>query len=94
MKRICLLAAAAVTATTLIVGAACAHSWNPYECCHNKDCRPGPCEELRHVASGIQWLSQALFSDAQIKPSPDGKYHIWLKSNGDFVVLPICVFVP
>jgi hypothetical protein len=30
------------------------HSWYDDKCCHDKDCRPVPCEEIEKISDG--WL--------------------------------------
>ena len=31
------------------------HSWYDDKCCHDKDCRPVPCEEIEKISDGWLW---------------------------------------
>jgi len=50
-----------VIAGAMLVGVSVAegHSWYSYECCHDKDCRPVPCEEIEKIIDGWQWRDKA-----------------------------------
>jgi hypothetical protein len=47
-KHLWVLAAAVM----LLNGAAVAHSWYDESCCHDRDCRPIPCEQIEKLADG------------------------------------------
>jgi hypothetical protein len=55
----------------LLNGAAEAHSWYPKDCCHDHDCQPVPCAELVTTRHGLMWRGLVVFSEPQIKASPD-----------------------
>jgi hypothetical protein len=45
-----------VVAAAMLVGATLAegHSWYSHECCHDTDCHPVPCEEIKKITGGRQ----------------------------------------
>jgi hypothetical protein len=93
-KLVCLLAAALM----LVSGAATAHSWYPKECCHDKDCHPVQCAELKVTANGdVMWKGVLYFSAPMMRDSLDGQCHVCVEEGLNASVipyLPICVFVP
>lgn len=83
-----------IAGLVLFSGSACAHSWYPEECCHDDDCRPVPCVELRATSLGLMWRDAVIFNETQTRDSQDQRCHVCVKSFAGFVSLPICVFVP
>src|SRR5262245_21010363 len=72
-KLVCLLAAALM----LVSGAATAHSWYPKECCHDNDCRPVSCAELKVMTNGdVAWKGVLYFSAPMRRESLDGQCHV------------------
>jgi hypothetical protein len=72
-----------------------AHSWYLKECCHDNDCRPVPCAELKATGLGLMWRDVVIFNEMQTHDSPDQLCHVCVKSyTGYMPYLPICVFVP
>jgi hypothetical protein len=93
-KLVCWLAAAAAAAA-LITTAAGAHSWYPHECCHDNDCRPAPCEEMKDTRYDLTWRGVVVFPEPMVRASPDGLCQVCVKEYPDFVpYVPLCVFVP
>jgi len=95
-KLVCLLAAALM----LVSAAATAHSWYPKECCHDNDCRPVPCAELKYEGDLIIWKDEYHFNREVVRPSPDQSCHICVREQQGFMpyiltfIFPVCVFVP
>ena len=92
-KHVCMLAAAVM----LFNGSATAHSWYPYECCHDGDCRPVPCVELSYRDKDLVWRQHLYFSGPMIRESKDGNCHVCVKDSLNASIipyLPLCVFVP
>lgn len=96
------LAAAPVVAAIGLVSAARAHSFYPYECCHDQDCWPmGKGErEPDPVLTPQGWK---LFDDeivglAETRPSPDGRFHVCRRGGAALgaVIRPgrPCLWVP
>jgi len=75
-----------------------AHSWYPQECCHDKDCHPVPCAELKVAAKGdVMWKGVLYFSGPMLRDSLDGQCHVCVEEglNASIIpYLPLCVFVP
>jgi hypothetical protein len=82
----------------LVSDAANAHSWYPRECCHDKDCHPIPCAELKVTANGdVMWKGVLYFSGQMLRDSLDGQCHVCVEEGHAARIvpyLPICVFVP
>jgi hypothetical protein len=81
----------------LIAALMLAHSWYPQECCHDNDCHPIPCEELKidHRYNSVIWKDTVWFGTHQIRSSQDQQCHICYMSYAGFVpYLPLCVFIP
>ena len=98
MKEVCTrlaLGSFAVVASILpLCGAASAHDWYPYSCCHDRDCRPVPPEAVKLTPRGwqIQTTGETIpFDKAQY--SPDGRFHI-CSYGGVPEAKTICLFTP
>ena len=95
-KSVCLLAAALM----LVGGAATAHSWYPKECCHDRDCRPVPCSELKYQDDHVIWKDKVYFDRKIVHLSPDQACHVCVREHQGFMpyvpeyIFPLCVFVP
>jgi hypothetical protein len=86
-KLVCLLAAALM----LVSDAATAHSWYPKECCHDKDCHPVPCAELKVTANGdVMWKGVLYFSAPMMRDSLDGQCHVCLRKASTPASFLIC----
>jgi len=77
-----------------VVGAAVilAHSWYPWECCHDQHCHPVPCDSIKASALGLSW-NGITFTEPMIKDSLDQQCHVCVEVVGKFRY-PYCVFVP
>ncbi len=87
----------AVLASALPVGAANAHSWYPWECCSENDCAPINVSETPHERDGGFYLTDGRhISYRELKPSPDGKWHLceqkWPANPAARKIL--CVYAP
>ncbi len=78
------------------VGLASAHSWYPFECCSDADCKPLPDDAIIEEQYGYRVKSSGEmigFGDPKIRFSPDGQWH-----RCSYGGLPeantICLFVP
>jgi hypothetical protein len=88
-----------LAAIIVIAGSATAyaHSWYPKECCHDQDCHPVPCAELKidRKHDSVVWKGLVWFGLHQVRSSLDGQCHVCAKSYTEFVpYVPLCVFVP
>lgn len=62
-----------------IASAAFAHSWYPFGCCGDQDCRPVPCEELVEDKDGWLYVPTGNhFHPTQVSPSQDRHCHVCL----------------
>jgi len=57
------------------------------ECCHDKDCRPVPCEQIVSVGDTWMWNGKQ-FTRAMLRESPDGECHICAAPQ------PLCIYLP
>jgi len=87
-----------VVALIALVDAARSHEapsgWSyPLSCCSGVDCRE--VDRVREGRNGYAVPSNELipYSDARIKPSPDGEFH-WCTVGGADDGRTICLFVP
>jgi hypothetical protein len=65
------------------------HSWYDYECCHDNDCKPVPCEQIEETKQGFKY--DGLFF-SKIKPSKDNQCHACiLKYDGGRT--PMCLYL-
>lgn len=86
-----------------LAGPALAHSWYPYECCHERDCAPVKPGRWRSVQGGWQIVIHpgehpmagdaprsyfVAFKDA--RPSPDKQFHLCLNLAREV----LCAFAP
>lgn len=67
----------------------------PLECCSGYDCRPVSSAWVTAGADGYELPTGEVvpYSDARIKPSPDGEFH-WCSVAGADDGKTICLFVP
>jgi hypothetical protein len=69
------------------------HSWYPRDCCRDHDCRPVPCDQLRHTSTGWQWIVNgheiAHFEELTRRDSMDDHCHVCV-GNGN--LLGRCLF--
>ena len=82
-----------------VVGGAFAHSWYPWECCSDQDCAPIKLNETPKEGNGGFTLmdgSGRFVAYKDIKPSPDGQWHLceqkWPDKLADRKIL--CVWAP
>lgn len=73
---------------------AAAHMQYPWECCHNLDCRPTPCDALEEIDGGrVRDMENGqVYDRGMVRASGDSRCHICTEgglSNGK----PICVFI-
>lgn len=78
----------------LIAAPAVAHEndmgWNyPYECCSNQDCKPIDDIHVRASSEGYIVYGNVI-KYGQQRTSPDGRYHVCQRPNGN---IP-CFFAP
>ena len=78
----------------VVVGAAVilAHSWYPWECCHDQHCHPVPCELIKANALGLSW-NGITFTEPMIKNLLDEHCHVCVDVVGKYRYR-YCVFVP
>lgn len=67
-----------------------------YTCCHDHDCRPAEPGEIVEEANGTYLVvpSGERFSSAEVKPSPDGRYHRCLTDKSNIRSRTRCILVP
>lgn len=88
-------------AAKLLVPAAYAHEaptgWTyPRECCSDRDCRMVALGDVHEGPDGylIRQSGELIpYSDARVKPSPDGEFH-WCPVAYDAEIYTICLFAP
>ena len=74
-----------------------AHSWYPWECCSDNDCAPITVSETPLEKDGGYYLIDGRhISYKELKPSPDGKWHLceqkWPANPAARKIL--CVYAP
>jgi hypothetical protein len=69
-----------------------AHSWYPGACCHDQDCHPVPCDDIKADGPGLSW-GGVIFTDDMIRDSMDEGCHVCIHSVGR-QRHPYCVFLP
>jgi hypothetical protein len=74
-----------------------AHSWYPWECCSDRDCAPIAVSETPIERDGGFYLNDGRhISYKEVKPSPDGLWHLceekWPERVSDRKIL--CVWAP
>ncbi len=69
-----------------------AHSWYPGACCHDQDCHPVPCDDIKADGLGLAW-GGVIFTDDMIRDSLDGGCHVCIHFVGRHRY-PYCVFLP
>lgn len=89
---------------TLLAVAALAHSFYPWECCHDQDCwptgEPGREPDPTFTPRGWKLFDGTIVPFNQARPSPDGKFHVCRRggqANGDLIVpdgKPPCLWAP
>lgn len=92
---------AAALALLLSAASAKAHSspsgWAyPYQCCHDRDCRPIEGGQITEGPNGyvIENTGEVVgYMDSRVRNSPDGEYH-WCSIEGSNKTSTICLFVP
>lgn len=91
MKPLILIAALVMSSPAV----AHAHSWYPYECCSDNDCKPVPNASIHETRAGyvIDGNEETVpFSDKRIRQSQDDNSHICtIGGRADGRIL--CVFV-
>jgi hypothetical protein len=68
----------------------------PYQCCHDRDCRPVHGATVTEGPDGyvIEGTGEVVaYTDSRIKDSPDGDFH-WCSVAGNDKTSTICLFVP
>ncbi|ESR24844.1 hypothetical protein [Lutibaculum baratangense] len=88
------LLATSIAAAILAPQPAAAHSWYPWSCCSDRDCKPVEATAVRFTEAG--WLIERTgetipFEKARV--SPDGRYHI-CSAGGNPDGRTICLFTP
>jgi hypothetical protein len=81
----------ALSLWALMLYAAFAHSWYPYECCGEMDCKPINCDSITEVQGGM--MQDGLFYPSNIiRPSLDKQCHACKTTyyNG---YNPLCLFI-
>jgi hypothetical protein len=97
--RTCLVTLAFLAVVYIIVKPAMAHSWYPWNCCNDRDCRPIPFESIKVTPTGYQVPSGEIipFSSTKIKPTPaedvEQRFH-WCSVAGSDTGHTLCLFVP
>ena len=76
-----------IIAATIIL----AHSWYPGACCHDQDCHPVPCGDIKADEHGLLW-EELIFTDDMIGESMDEGCHVCIHSSGGRRY-PYCVFL-
>lgn len=81
-----------------------AHSFYPWECCHDRDCwvmGAGEREpEPRFTREGWRLHDGALVPFSEARPSPDGRFHVCRYGGADKGSVirpagaPVCLWVP
>jgi hypothetical protein len=73
------------------------HSWYPYDCCSDKDCKPVNCSDIDEGDKEYTYIPTGdKFNKKLAKPSEDAKCHVciheyWL--NGKFQRQGRCIFI-
>lgn len=80
-----------------IVALMLVHSWYDDKCCHDKDCRPVPCEEIEKISDGWLWRDRATeqrhwFPHDRLKASHDDACHVCVSSKT--IPSGICIYLP
>lgn len=75
--------------TIILAGFFLVHSWYPYECCSDQDCRPVPCDEVKEV-DGAFFYRETKFERERVHSSRDGDCHVCITQWG----VGMCLFVP
>lgn len=70
-----------VALVVLLPGAARAHSFYPWECCHDQDCWPTGVEPARepdpvYTAGGWRLVDGTVVPFRETRVSPDGRFHV------------------
>jgi hypothetical protein len=73
------------------------HSWYDDKCCHDKDCRPVPCEEIEKISDGWLWRDGATkqrhwFPHDRLKASHDDACHVCVSPK--MIPSGICIYLP
>jgi hypothetical protein len=73
------------------------HSWYDDKCCHDKDCRPVPCEEIEKISDGWLWRDRATeqrhwFPHDRLKASHDDACHVCVSPQT--IPSGICIYLP
>src|SRR5262249_57353884 len=63
-----------IIATIMLV-----HSWYPGACCHDQDCHPVPCDDIKADVLGLSW-GGVIFTGDMIRDSMDESYHVCIHS--------------
>lgn len=97
--RAAVIAVLALMAAYVGVKAAAAHSWYPWNCCNDRDCRPVPFDAVTVTPTGYRVPSGEVipFSSTKIKPTPpedvEQRFH-WCSVAGSDTGHTLCLFVP
>jgi len=80
-----------------IVALMLVHSWYDDKCCHDKDCRPVPCEEIEKISDGWLWRDRATeqrhwFPHDRLKASHDDACHVCVSPKT--IPSGICIYLP
>ena len=70
-----------LAAAFMVASAAQAHSWYPWQCCHDQDCRPVKCEDLTETKDGYE-DDGVKFSKSMEQPSKDRMCHVCIMGDG------------
>jgi hypothetical protein len=70
----------------LLPSVALAHSFYPYECCHDQDCRPVRCEDIEETPTGYRY-DGVEFSKSAERPSQDRYCHVCISKAGNGLCL-------
>lgn len=97
--RACLITVFFLLVVLVLVRPSAAHSWYPWNCCNDQDCRPVPFESIKVTPTGYQVPSGEIipFSSTKIKPTPaedvEQRFH-WCSVAGSDTGHTLCLFVP
>ena len=93
-----LLLAPLVAASVLNPPAASAHSWYPWECCHELDCAPVDKVQSAPELDGLIVTSKVgtalVPASFPKRPSLDSRMHVCLSKDASGATKVLCVFLP